>query len=216
MRNLIFSLLCLSMFTACQPVEKPKEPEKPPVKKTETIGPVVTIHCTLKNYDTGMVTKGTYFTYDTRTKHIPSDEKIYTLSKFRHEVENYKIWHNRLTDGIVVLPIKQHRNKFRLDLENIWYRHGGSLQFYLLKPENLWSSNDAGEIGFGKRRIIDGDDHGLEGYLYFINGNELGGRSGSWAYYGLGEELQKERGYLTCGTDISSGAGLTADPHLKP
>lgn len=218
MKSLALIPIAISLLMACEPVEKPNEPEKPPVKKTKKIGPVVTIHCTLKNVKTNMVTKGTYFTYDTRTQDMPTKEMFDGVGLFKQfERDAFKDINSRfrLTDGVVVLPIKQHRNKFRLDIKNIWYKHGRSWHFLKRheKSKYQYTYMGIGNIGFGER--IKGTNV-FEGMFEFTSGSEFGGTMGTWVlYHDIETPDDDEWGYLRCGTESLDGDSISIPAGIK-
>lgn len=212
--NFAYMLLSLALLS-CGPVEKPPKSEsvsEPEQMTPKTIEPVVTIHCTLKNVKTGRVTKGTYFTYDTRTKDMPSEAMFAGDGSHikDYEREHFKKWISpyRLTDGIVVLPLQQRRDKFSLDVDNIWYKHGNSWHYFEPQGRFKFTTRCCGIISFGERRK--GED-AFEGQFDFSAGNELGGTAGTWSYFGKGDIDPKNRewGYLRCGMESASGDSIS-------
>ncbi|PHR56468.1 MAG: hypothetical protein COA43_13800 [Robiginitomaculum sp.] len=215
MKNLmiLFTVVGLGL-SACNSEEMPPVPEAKREPQSEihapkTIGPVTVIHCTLKNYHTGQSTTGTYFTYDTRTIDMPSQNMIEADNMDAANVEWFKehISRYRLQDALIVLPLKQQHNKFRVDIENTWYLHGLSMQF--VWPDPIWGDNlgaaqfVTGAITFGdKISNVDGKKRMIyEGALSLSSGNQYGGTAGTWTYYGKGDVEPKDRewGYLRCG-----------------
>ncbi len=213
MRSALFTiLLALSGVTlaGCGPVEdEPSTSEPQETSKPKTIGPVVIIHCTLKSYHTGLSTTGTYFTYDTRTIDTLSDEIVEAENMDAGNAAHFKEHFARyqLQDSLVVLPLRQHDNKFRIDIKETWYLHGLSKQF--VRPDPIWGDNLGraqlvhGTIVFGdKVSNVDGKKRMLyEGALHLSSGNQYGGTAGTWTYYGKGdvEPENREWGYLHCG-----------------
>ncbi len=212
MRILFWAILPLGLLslglTACKPIaEEPTAPlpEKPVAK---TIGPVVTIHCTLKHFNTGHVSTGTYFTYDTRTKHIPSDKMLGKPPRpelFNRDLEHFKEVYaaSRLDDGWVEVPVGGPNNKFKLDTKHIWFWGGHTRQYGLymgLSPMLIMSSY--GRMFFGGKVT---DKEGFVSYQghFELSGAGRGGAWGTW-HFNTGDEFEPlvdDWGYLTCAYD---------------
>lgn len=201
MKKLILSFLGGAALVACSPVETPVTPElSPEQSKTKTIGPVVTIHCTLKSVRTGRVTTGTYFTYDTRTIDMPSAKMIKQDNMGDTQLEIFReyIAPNKLQNALIELPLKQRRNKFKIDIEDTWFRYRQSMQF--MRPDPIWGSK-LGSAQFVKGTIVFGNKvPNVDGKKRMLYEGAIHFGTNSWVYYGMGdvEVKDREHGSIIC------------------
>ena len=205
MKKAIFGILLSLALAACGPVDEvPPEPKTEP-KKTEakkTFGPVVTIRCKLRHYRTGQITTGTYFIFDTRTKHIPTDKMLGSASKaFKiNELEHFTKLEasSRLTDGWVEIPLMGD-HKFKLDVERIWFYGYLTIQYFDPQGQLKSTTTGIGNMGFGEK-IAGKNALGFAGNLSFTSSGNRGA-SGTWSYVPNLDTFDPKTydwGYLEC------------------
>jgi hypothetical protein len=223
MQKILAGILLSLTLTACGPVEEePAPPEPQPESHApKTIGPVVTLHCTLKHFNTGQVSTGTYLKYDMRTDHIPTNAMLggeLEVKLFKRDLESFKLNFSgsRLDEGWVEVPTPGPDNKYKLDAKRIWFFGYLTQQYHDPVGKSGSTEGGLGYISFGGRMTNNNGTPAMKGYLSFMGQGKYGGQ-GTW-HMNTGNEMDPyndDWGYFNCAFEQPSAGSIREPAGLR-